>query len=182
MLLSIRFVFKIVYLARSNRLVKTLWSEIKDTDKWQLYNHFWSFFAFRVAAAQCKKICPVGLNWPGRLAGIFEGARSISKINSRPLFTIIFKLKNGNFKTRDFSPLIEWVLAGVKLLQFSKFALIVLVWFLRNRHYNEIKSGHILLPCELILNEDTPGRFYNSTDAAWQNFKSIHTFISKAII
>ena len=38
------------------------------------------------------------------------------KINSRPLFTIIFKLKNDNFKTRDFSPLIEMVLAGVPLL------------------------------------------------------------------
>ena len=35
------------------------------------------------------------------------------KINSRPLFTIIFKLKNNNFKTRDFSPLIERVLTGV---------------------------------------------------------------------
>ena len=35
------------------------------------------------------------------------------KINSRPLFTIIFKLKNGNFMTRDFSPLIKSVLAGV---------------------------------------------------------------------
>ena len=35
------------------------------------------------------------------------------KINSRPLFTIIFILKNYNFKTRDFSPLIERVLAGV---------------------------------------------------------------------
>ena len=35
------------------------------------------------------------------------------KINFRPLFTIIFKLKNDNFKTRDFSPLIERVLAGV---------------------------------------------------------------------
>ena len=35
------------------------------------------------------------------------------KINSRPLFTIIFKLKNYNFKTRDFSPFIERVLAGV---------------------------------------------------------------------
>ena len=35
------------------------------------------------------------------------------KINSRPLFTIIFKLKIDNFKTRDFSPLIERVLAGV---------------------------------------------------------------------
>ena len=29
------------------------------------------------------------------------------KINSRPLFTIIFKPKNDNFKIRDFSPLIE---------------------------------------------------------------------------
>ena len=29
------------------------------------------------------------------------------KINSSPLFTIIFMLKNLNFKTRDFSPLIE---------------------------------------------------------------------------
>ena len=36
------------------------------------------------------------------------------KINSRPLFTIIFKLKNDNVKTRDFSPLIERALAGVK--------------------------------------------------------------------
>ena len=35
------------------------------------------------------------------------------KINSRPLFTIIFKLKNGNFMTRDFSPLIKRVLADV---------------------------------------------------------------------
>ena len=35
------------------------------------------------------------------------------KINSRPLFTIIFRLKNDNFKTHDFSPHIERVLAGV---------------------------------------------------------------------
>ena len=35
------------------------------------------------------------------------------KINSRPLSTIIFKLKNDNIKTQDFSPLIERVLAGV---------------------------------------------------------------------
>ena len=38
------------------------------------------------------------------------------KINSRPLFTIIFKRKNDNFKTRDFSPRIERVLAGVAAL------------------------------------------------------------------
>ena len=36
------------------------------------------------------------------------------KINSRPIFTIISKLTNDNFKTRDFSPLIERVLAGVR--------------------------------------------------------------------
>ena len=34
-------------------------------------------------------------------------------MNSRPLFTNIFKLKNDNFKTRDFSPLIERFLASV---------------------------------------------------------------------
>ena len=37
------------------------------------------------------------------------------KIDFRPLFTIIFKLKNDNFKTRDFNALIERVLAGVTL-------------------------------------------------------------------
>ena len=41
------------------------------------------------------------------------------KINSRPLLTIIFKLKNGNFMTRDFSPLIKSVLAGVRYLNFK---------------------------------------------------------------
>ena len=35
------------------------------------------------------------------------------KINSRPPFTIIFKLKNDNFKTQYFSPHIKRVLAGV---------------------------------------------------------------------
>ena len=38
------------------------------------------------------------------------------KINSRPLFTTIFKLKNDDFKTRYFSPLIERVLTGVRLV------------------------------------------------------------------
>ena len=35
------------------------------------------------------------------------------KKKSIPFFIIIFKLKNANFKTLDFSPLIERVLAGV---------------------------------------------------------------------
>ena len=56
-------------------------------------------------------------NWPDSLTGISEGARWISKKKSRPFFIIIFKLKNGNFKTRDFSPLIERVLAGVISIQ-----------------------------------------------------------------
>ena len=41
------------------------------------------------------------------------------KINSRPHFTIIFKLKNGNFMTLDFSPLIKRVLAGVRKWNWS---------------------------------------------------------------
>ena len=49
----------------------------------------------------------------GPLAGISEGARWISKKNLDHFSSSIFKLKNGNFKTRDFSPLIERVLAGV---------------------------------------------------------------------
>ena len=44
------------------------------------------------------------------------------KTNSRPLFAIIFKLKNDNFKTRDFSPLIERVLTGVsKVIVYRRF-------------------------------------------------------------
>ena len=34
-------------------------------------------------------------------------------MNSRPLFNIICKLKNDNFKTPDFSPLIKRVITGV---------------------------------------------------------------------
>ena len=41
------------------------------------------------------------------------------KINSRPLLTIIFKLKNDNFKTRDFSPLLKRVITGVSSLEFE---------------------------------------------------------------
>jgi hypothetical protein len=48
---------------------------------------------FRVAAAQCKKICPERLSWPCRLAGISEKVVEFQNIFSRPLFTIIFKPK-----------------------------------------------------------------------------------------
>ena len=54
------------------------------------------------------------------------------KINSRPFFTIIFKLKYGNFMTRDFSPLIKRVLAGVHYYRtFSLKSLILLLIFLK---------------------------------------------------
>ena len=72
------------------------------------------FFYFEIHRApselllpSAKKICPERLNWPGRLAGISEGARRISKKKSRPFFIIIFKLKNGNFKARDFIHLLK---------------------------------------------------------------------------
>ena len=48
------------------------------------------------------------------------------KINSRPLFTITFKLKNDNFKTRDFSPHNERVLAGVKWNKFGPYLVMVM--------------------------------------------------------
>ena len=63
--------------------------------------------------------CPVQ-KYPPRMAKLaWQLSRCLSrgsvnfKINSRPLFTIIVRPKNDNFKTRDFSPLIERVLSGV---------------------------------------------------------------------
>ena len=60
-----------------------------------------------------KIFCPEWPNWPGSLAGISEGAWSISKSILDHFLPSFFKLKNDNFKTRNFSPLIERVLAGV---------------------------------------------------------------------
>ena len=42
------------------------------------------------------------------------------KMNSRPLFTVMFKLKNDNFMALDFSPLIERVLTGVSNVWYSE--------------------------------------------------------------
>ena len=53
------------------------------------------------------------LHWS---AATLKGLGEFQNKKSRPLFTIIFKLKNDDFKTRDFSPLIERVLAGVHML------------------------------------------------------------------
>ena len=62
--------------------------------------------------------CQADLALMGRFFGtgqqqLWRGSVNF-KINSRPLFTIIFKVKNVNFMTPDFIPLIEWVLAGVE--------------------------------------------------------------------
>ena len=58
--------------------------------------------AFRVAAAQCKKICPERLNWPGRLAGISEGHRGISKYFFLDHFSLSFLAKNGVKSLQEF--------------------------------------------------------------------------------
>ena len=78
--------------------------------------------------------CPVQkyLPWMAELAWqlsryLWRGSVNF-KTNSTPLFTIIFKLKNDNFKTRDFSPLIESILAGV-----SCFLYIIAYWNLKSR-------------------------------------------------
>ena len=59
------------------------------------------------------------------------------KINYRPLFNILCKLKNDNFKTRDFSPLIKRVITGV--LQVAQNMTIY------DDTYDTIK--HILIKC-----------------------------------
>ena len=56
---------------------------------------------------------PSDKNLPSRAELVLQVSRYLLrgsvnfKINSRPLFTIIFKLKNVDFKTRDFSSPIE---------------------------------------------------------------------------
>ena len=59
--------------------------------------------AFRVAAAQGKKICPERLNWPCRLAGISEGAVILKRI--KPLVTVIFKPKMVVSRVKSLVPL-----------------------------------------------------------------------------
>ena len=73
--------------------------------------------AFRVAAAQCKKICPERLNWPGRLAGTNLWRPPWNEfqkyvIVSRPLFNIISSQKWCQISVRIFC-----VLPGTKNLQ-----------------------------------------------------------------
>ena len=69
------------------------------------------------------------------------------KINSRLLFTIIFKVKNDNFKTRDFSPLIENVLTGVTSFHTQN-----------ERHFAKFEANMVITFKELLKIKNT--RFY----------------------
>ena len=77
------------------------------------------FFILKFTKPLQSCCCPVQKNLPRRAELAWQVSRYLwrgsvdFKKKSRPFFIIIFKLKNGNFKTRDFSPLIERVLAGV---------------------------------------------------------------------
>ena len=71
---------------RSHRISGLKYQVLKG-EKWSRIFYFEILLAsrasraspFRVAAAHCKKICTERLNWPGRLAGISEGASRILK-------------------------------------------------------------------------------------------------------
>ena len=53
------------------------WSTVKNCNfsKVQFFQCTSTVIPLYIFAVQCKKICPERLNWPGRLAGISEGAR-----------------------------------------------------------------------------------------------------------
>ena len=57
---------------------------------------------FRVAAAQFRKICPEGPNWPGWLAGISEGARGISKQFFLDYFSPSYLIQKWSFQDLRF--------------------------------------------------------------------------------
>ena len=77
------------------------------------------FFILKFTEPLQSCCCPLPKKLPIRAELAWQVSRYLwrgsvnFKINSRPLFTIIFKLKNVNFRTRDFSPLIPRVLGGV---------------------------------------------------------------------
>ena len=50
------------------------------------------------------------------------------KMNSRTLFIIIFKLKNDNFKTQDFSLLVKRVITGVMCTAFLIDKVLLFSW------------------------------------------------------
>ena len=53
-------------------------------------------------------------------AATLKGLGECQNKKSRPLFTIIFSLRNDNFKTRDFSQIIERGLASVSRMIYLK--------------------------------------------------------------
>ena len=84
-----------------------------DGDKWS------RIFYFEIHRAPSKLLLPSAKKLAWQVSRyLWRGSVDFKK-KSRPFFTIIFKLKNGNFKTRDFSPLIETVLAGVLSFSYS---------------------------------------------------------------
>ena len=73
----------------------------------------WSRIYFEMDRAPSELLLPRMAELAWQLSRYLWRGSVNFKINSRPLFNIIFKLKNYNFKTWDFSQLIERVLAGV---------------------------------------------------------------------
>ena len=59
----------------------------------------------------------MALQWPKKL--FLENPGKTTKVMPRSARASLLALKNGNFKTRDFSPLIKRVLAGVHLVDLS---------------------------------------------------------------
>ena len=94
------------------------------------------FFILKFTGLLQSCCCPVQKNLPRKAEWAWQVSRYLwrgsvnFKINSRPLFTIIFKAKKVNFKTRDFRPLIEWVLAGVLSFKDSTNSLFLEIAFL----------------------------------------------------
>ena len=90
-----------------------------------VYTFFWINFLTLLFPSEIPASQPGQFSLNGHIfwhwvAATLKGLGEFQNKKSRPLFTIIFKLKNGNFMTRDFSPLIETVLTGVNTSYFSK--------------------------------------------------------------
>ena len=74
------------------------------------------------------------------------------KINFRTFFTIIFKVKNDNTKARNFSPLIERVLAGVSSI--CKLKKLAFREFTDYNSYSIFHFQHSFLACLFLLFPD----------------------------
>ena len=105
--------------------------------------------------------CPVQKNLPSRAELAWQVSRYLwrgsvnFKINSRPLFAIIFKLKNVNFRTRDFSPLIEWVLVGVSWWKQPTLNYYYILFILINNLFSNLLSDIFALKWNFLPNNIT---------------------------